>query len=375
MAMLTTDTGLLARFDAFVKKLSSKDFLAIFHDADTDGISSAAILATAVQRIRGRLPDIELFPVGRSHAMRPGDIADMKKAGVTKFISCDVSLDNEPSQAEAIAKFADVCVIDHHALYEPFKAKNIILLKPQLYTNLEKPSRYCTSKMVYDLFSRHVDISDKDWLAVAGSISDIAHEPWMDWIKTVFKKYDVPMKKDLFKTKLGEVGIYINDAASYDRALVPKAYHVAIEAKLPTDILKSPLQKYHAYIDAEIQKWTKQIKNKGEWHPELRLVFYYVTPKYAVKSAITTILGLKYPDWIVILYAQENGIMSISARDQRGHIAMNNLMVEALKGLPDASGGGHIPAAGGRCRVEDYAKFKDNVMKLLRSGFTGLDKK
>ncbi|MEK6849778.1 MAG: DHH family phosphoesterase, partial [Nanoarchaeota archaeon] len=245
------------------------------------------------------------------------------------------------------------------------------LIKPQLFTDLAKPSKYCTSKLAYDLFSRVVDITDKDWLAVAGSISDIATEPWEEWMHSVFKKYKVPLNKDLFKTKLGEVGIYINDTASYDDQKIPEAYLIAVNATHPNDVLNSSITAYHNVIDAEIQKWTKAIKKDGEWHPELNLVFYEIKPKYKVKSAITTILGLKYAKEIVIVSAPENGQMAFSLRCQKG-IAVNVLLVEAIKGLADASGGGHIPAAGGRCNIADYPKFKDNVMKLLRNGFTGL---
>ncbi len=370
--MLITDASLLAKFDAFIKKITPSDVLGLFHDADSDGISSGALVATAIQRIRGRLPDVRLFPAGASHTIRDEDVANLRKAGVTKFISCDVALDNMPEVAEKIASFADVLIIDHHALYKPFKAKNILLIKPQLYTDLPKPSQYCTSKMAYDLFSRHVNLEDKDWLAVAGCISDIAVEPWKEWVKSVFKKYNLPMNKDLFKTKLGQVGIYINDTASYDTNEIHKAFTAAVEAKTFKELLDSPIKKYHAIIEKEIIKWTKHIKTKGEWHPELKLVFYQVTPKYSVKSAVTTILGLKYKKEIIVVSAPEHNKVTISLRCNDQHVAVNNLLVEALKGLPDASGGGHIPAAGGRCNVKDYPTVKDNIMRLLREGFTGL---
>jgi hypothetical protein len=69
----------------------------------------------------------------------------------------------------------------------------------------------------------------------------------------------------------------------------------------------------------------------------------------------------------------DGDLMTISGRNNQSKIAMNKLIKIALEGLPDANGGGHIPAAGGRCRVEDYPKFKEKVIELLRSGFTGLE--
>lgn len=371
--MRITNESLLSQFDAWVKRITSKDIVALFHDADSDGISSGAITASALNRLRGRLPDIRLSPRQGTHMITEDDVIVLKKAGVTKFISCDVALDQTTviELTNKIASFADVLIIDHHALYEPITKKNILLIKPQLFTDLAQPSKYCTSKLAYDLFSRITVLDDKDWLAAAGCISDIATEPWTDWIDSVFKKYKIPMHKDLFKTKLGEVGIYINDTASYDDQKIPEAYLIAVKATKPDDVLQSSITAYHEVIDAEIQKWTKGIVKNGEWHPELKLVFYEINPKYKVKSAITTIIGLKYTKEVVIVSAPENGQTAISMRCQKG-VAVNKLLTEAIKGLENASGGGHIPAAGGRCNTKDYPAFKNNVMKLLREGFTGL---
>jgi len=41
---------------------------------------------------------------------------------------------------------------------------------------------------------------------------------------------------------------------------------------------------------------------------------------------------------------------------------MNKLMKKGTEGLENATGGGHIPAAGGRFMKKDLQKFKENIL-------------
>ena len=41
---------------------------------------------------------------------------------------------------------------------------------------------------------------------------------------------------------------------------------------------------------------------------------------------------------------------------------MNKLMKKGVSGLENATGGGHVPAAGGRFMKKDLEKFKENIL-------------
>lgn len=372
MEIKVTVPQLLKQFDDFVKGISKEDKVGLFYDGDPDGVCSGSLVATALKRIHDKELTISLSSSRTNYGITFEHTEALRKAGVTKVITCDNAIEEKPEPVDAIAQFADVLEIDNHAIVGEFKSKNILMIKPQKYVEGINPSRYCTSKMAYDLFSRHCDLSDRDWIAVTGSISDIATEPWMDWVKSVFDKYGWEMKDDLFKTVPGQVAIYINDAICFDMKNIDEAFNAVLESKSAQEVMDSSIKNYHDAVETEIQKWVSDAKENAEWHEDLKLMFYEVNPKYKIKSALSTILGLKYYDWTIILAAPDGDTMTISARSNTSKVAVNKLLQVAFEGLPGAVGGGHVPAAGGACKVSDYPKFKENVLKLIKEGFTGL---
>ena len=370
--MRINNPELLKRFDDFIRNITPQDKIGLFFDDDPDGTCSGSLVVTALKRIHNKDLTISLTSSRLAYGMTEEHVKAFKKAGVTKVITCDNAIEEHTEPVEKIAEFADVLEIDNHAICGTFKKPNILMMKPQLYMEGIEFSKYCTSKLAYDLFSRHCDLRDRDWVAVVGCISDISMEPWIDWIKEVYKKHKITFQTDPFKSDMGKVGIFINDAISYDAKNIHEAFDAVLESRTPQELLKSSLKKYHAEVEAELQKWTKGIEKDGEWNGRLKIVFYQVDPKFRIKSALSTILGLKYPEWTIIISAPEKGSMTLSARRGDKKVAVNRLFQIALEGLPGAAGGGHIPAAGGGCRIKDYPIFKQRVIELLESGFTGL---
>jgi len=370
--MHNNNPELLKQFDTFVRGIAPEDKVGLFFDDDPDGVCSGSLVVTALKRIHNKDIAIALTSSRLAYGMTDEHVKQFKKAGVTKVITCDNAIEEHTEPVEKIAEFADVLEIDNHAICGTFKRHNILMMKPQLYLTGIDYSKYCTSKLAYDLFSRHCDLRDRDWVAAAGTIADISTEPWMDWLKEVFHKHKLKLKADLFKTELGMVCIYINDAISYDSKNIHEAFDEVLKARSPRELLDSPLKRYHKAVEEELQKWTKGIEKDGEWLKDLNVVFYQVAPKFRIKSALSTILGLKYPHWTIIISAPEKNNMTLSARRGDKKVAVNRLFQIALEGLPNAAGGGHIPAAGGGCRVKDYPVFKHRVVELLKSGFTGL---
>jgi single-stranded DNA-specific DHH superfamily exonuclease len=370
--MRITNPGLLVQFDAFIDAITPEDKVGLFYDDDPDGVCSGSLVVTALERFRNNKITLALSSDRGKYGMTEEHVKKFKKAGITKVITCDNAIEEHTEPVEAIAKFADVLEIDNHAICGSFKSPRILMMKPQLYVEDIDYSKYCTSKLVYDLFSRHGDLRDRDWVAVTGCITDISTEPWMAWIKTVAKKYRIKLQKDKFKTEFGRVGIYINDAISYNPKNVAEALRETLAARNPKELLNSSLKKYHAEVEAELRKWIDALKTRGEWYPDLSLVFYQVAPKFRIKSALSTILGLNYPHLTLVIASPEGTNMTLSARRGDKTIAVNRLFQLALEGLPGAAGGGHIPAAGGACKVKDFPKFKNRVIELLKSGFTGL---
>ncbi len=359
------NTSLFKEFDRFVLGIKSEDVVALMHDRDPDGFCSGVILAKLVERLRGKQIDLRINAVGSDYSLMPSAVASLKRNKVTVLIISDISADHEPDLIRKVSKFARVLIVDHHKHYHSFKEKNILLVKPQLLGSKVDPSSYATSKLAYDLASRVANMRDCDWLAVVGSIGDIATKPWDSWVTSVFRKYQIKRLPDLFKTGLGKVAITINNAVIHNERHIPAVFKTVYEAKRPEDVVRSPLRKYSSAVDKEIQKWVREADRRAErLLPDL--IVYSPKPKFQLKSTLSTILSFRYPNKTLILLGPDGDKITVSARRQDRKVAVNALLECAIKGIKGASAGGHIPAAGGRFPKKALARFKRQLLECCR---------
>ncbi len=350
--------NLLKKFDKYIENVTQKDRIAIIHDTDPDGICSAVIIAKAIERLKEKKPvlvkTIEKKEITKELA------ALLKKKKITKLIVLDLSLDQNYKSLLRINKKIDVLIIDHHKIYSKKQMKNVLLIKPQFISQIN-PYEYCTAKLAYDLCSRIVDLKDIDWMAATASIADIAHKPWKSWLKKVFRKNKIRMKKDLFKTKLGQIASMISSAEVSDKKHIKKCYAALYDAKKPKDVFKKELVKIKKVVDKELKKLLKAFR-RSEKHGTLHI--YEINSKIeGIKSPLSTILGLKYPHKTIVIVSKSGLKAKISARRGDKEVYVNSLLEKAARGLPESNAGGHIPSAGATIRTKDYPKFKKRLIE------------
>ncbi len=359
------------RFDKFFAEISKKDSVAIYHDSDPDGTCSAVLLATAIQRLRGKPVETHLSPTGGERFLPDETISFLRSKGTNILFTTDIALDEHPEQVAKAAEFAKVVIIDHHKIYSDFNNENILLLKPQFLVEGIEPAPYCSSKLVYDLCSRHVDLSDKDWIAAVGIISDMAAAAWKEFLHAAFKKQKYSTREskessEWFNTKLGRISEIISSAEVYDPKNADKCFEVLFSAKRPQDVLASELVQFEKEISEEIKKYMRNMKKDAEFFKEAELVYYQIQPKHNIKSPLCTIASLKYPKRTVILASIIDGRAYVSARRRDKKIAMNNLLENACKNFLNANAGGHIPAAGASFPAHYLPEFKKSVVNVLK---------
>ena len=354
---------LLELFDATVLSLKKSDRIAIIHDKDPDGICSAVILSELIERVRGKPVDVRINSPRSSYVPSPSQVSSLRKKKITHIFSTDLSLDSYPELVKSLSSFAKLFIIDHHKLH-PTNMKNVVLFKPQYLFPEIKPNEYCTAKLVYDLSNRIADLQHLDWLAAVGSIADMATGPWKKWISSVFKKYKISHNNDFFRTKFGKIATMINNACIYDIKNAELCFFAIKNSKNPDAFIRSRVSSFSNAVEKEITKWIKS-SDQAEWNRKLGLIWYSLNPSFPISSVISTILSLKHQDYVVIVIRPEGKFYSMSARCQDRHIAVNDLLEKATKGLKDAHGGGHIPAAGGQILKTDLQIFKKRVIAEL----------
>ncbi|MBD3361556.1 hypothetical protein GF358_02060 [Candidatus Woesearchaeota archaeon] len=355
---------LVKEFKDFISSITKKDRVAVIHHTDPDGVCSGVIASKLVRRIRKKKIDLRLNQKGNVHHITGETLRKLKAKKINKVIITDLSVDESPEGIKKLSKFAKIMIIDHHPVYNNLKSDNVVFIKSSLISNIV-PVRYCAAKLTYDLGSLVTDLSDLDWMAASGAIGDLATAPFKPWLNKVMKKYNINPNKDLFKTKLGKVAILISSAESFDTKNVKLCYDIVYRAKSPQDVLNSRLKVFRKKIDDELQYYIRNIRKFAEIHSELDLIIYEIKSKYNIKSPLCTLLGIKYPRKTILTVSKKNGKISISARRGDCNVAVNELLENAVKGIPDSNAGGHVPAAGAVIPKKYYKKFKKRVINLL----------
>jgi nanoRNase/pAp phosphatase (c-di-AMP/oligoRNAs hydrolase) len=124
---------------------------------------------------------------------------------------------------------------------------------------------------------------------------------------------------------------------------------------------------FHEEVQVEINEVVENWKEMAEIHEDKQLVFLELKTRFAIKSPVSTILSIKNPNYTFIIFRGKGEHINVSLRRQDGKVDCGKLAGLATKGLENAGGGGHAPAAGASIMKKDMEKFKENVLKYLNS--------
>lgn len=361
------------RIDRFLMNFSPKEKIAIVHDYDPDGLSSAVIINKLIERLRGKPVDMHCTPPhGFKNTIAPSVIAELKRRKITKVIFTDLGIHEDAAAVRKLEKQCEILIIDHHKFFNDITSERTFLAMPQLLADDIEPARYASTKIAYDLASRHAAMDDCDWIAATGIIADMAGSAWPEFLTQVFQKHNLkPNPKDWFKSDIGSISGMFHAAMAIDDKNVNYCFGVLMRAAKPQDVFKDKkLASLRKLFDKEINHWIVQAPKLMEKHDKLKLLWYEISPKYHVNSPVATILSLKpqYNDWVILILEKEKGMAGCSGRCQSQRVAMNDLLKNATNGLKKAAGGGHVPAAGAHFQVKDLAVFKQRILDSLGKG-------
>jgi single-stranded DNA-specific DHH superfamily exonuclease len=349
----------LRNFSNFIKNLSSNDRIAFILDSDADGISSGVIAFKAIQRIARLKPKLILIPMLRQGFISNEFLKKMKKNKINKLLTFDVSIDSLPKMVKKAEKFLEILIIDHHKVYNDVSSKKTVLIKSCFLSKIE-PSQYPTSKLTFDLFSRFTDLNDLDWVCTVGITADSSTKTWKKFVKKVEKKYSFTEFEKLVELVTAVEIIKFNG--------LKNLFKEFLNAKKPQELLKSNYLKLVKQLKNELNYWIENFSEKAEFFEKQDLVFYYITPKFPIKSPLINFLSHNFfPNKTVIIVQElkNQKFLSFSGRRQDLKIKVNELFEKCIKGFKEAIAGGHIPAAGGKIRKKDFKKFKKRILKEL----------
>jgi single-stranded-DNA-specific exonuclease len=146
------------------------------HDVDADGVAAGVVWQRACERMGVPAPQ-RIVPDRERNAWTPSSRERIAATNPGALFVLDLG-----SQATPVIEGVPTCFIDHHRPEGVPPGDTLI----SAYTWEPIPN---TSLMMYDLCTPLVDISDLDWIAAIGTLSDLGERAPFELLASARKKY------------------------------------------------------------------------------------------------------------------------------------------------------------------------------------------
>ena len=324
-----------------------------FFDNDNDGLSSFLLLQRFIGRGKGVIirsfPDLNSSYYRKVNELKPDYIFILDKPLVSPEFFEKAKKDNIP-----------VVWIDHHQVDKPLD-DYVHYYNPFFNDSKNEPVSY----LCYKTCGRREDI----WLGMIGCISD-CYMP--DFYPEFFKKYPELCINEpksafdlLYKSEIGRIARILDFSLKDTITNVVNMTKFMTGVRGPLDILeensktKQILRRYE-----EINSKYQQLIEKAREMANTKLVYFQYGGSLSLSANISNRLIYEYPDKLIVVVFISGDVANISIRG-KGNI--RKLTLEALSGIPGATGGGHESATGAKMSVSDLPKFKECIEKLAKN--------
>ena len=291
--------------DSILNNITDSDTICLVHHTDPDGVCSGVLLAKAIESLRSKPIDLRINQQSNEIELSATTVNSLKHAGADIIFITDMASDQNPAPLIELAKSARVIVIDHHPRLNTFTDKNITIIKAQEISPLPPP-HYCTSKLVYDLFGRHTELLQSDWICAIGIISDRSQKTWNDFLDQTYQRNNIEPTTDYTHSPLGVLANMISQTEAYSTEKTGEVFDKILHASQHTDLFDSIIKNYSSIVDQEI---SNQLDCHLDWctlNQDKEYLIGEVISPYHIKSNITTLLAERYPHLTIIVYQKHS---------------------------------------------------------------------
>jgi len=232
-----------------------------------------------------------------------------------------------------------------------------------------------TNEPVAEICYRITGKKDDLWIAVVGCIYDHFIP---DFYLEFMKKYsDLGIDSDnvkeiYFKSQIGKIARIFNAALKDRTTNVVRMLKFLAKAKTPYDVLEegSKNQTMHEKFNDIEGRFQKLLEKAGE-NVEGPILFFQYGGETSISSDLSNGLRYKFPDKIIVVIYVSGEKVNISIRGEN----VRKIVLEAIKDLEGATGGGHERAVGVRVKVKDIEKFKEKFVELVEKDISDRGKR
>nr|WP_052672364.1 hypothetical protein [Aliterella atlantica] len=173
----------LGVFQTFIANIKPEQPVTILHDSDADGVTAGVVLQLALSRV-GYSKVTRVIPDRERNAWTSANRESVKASVPERLFVLDLG-----SQSEPIIPGVATCFIDRHRPEGVPKGDTLI----SAYTWNPIPN---TSLIIWELCKSLVDVSDIDWIAAIGTMSDLGEKAPFEMLAIAKSKYTAKYLKE-----------------------------------------------------------------------------------------------------------------------------------------------------------------------------------
>ena len=330
--------GGVTAFREFVERCGQDDRLVALHDSDADGVTAAVVWQRAFERL-GFESVSRVIPDRFRDAWSAPNRAQAAASNPDALFVLDLG-----SRGEEIVPGVRTCLIDHHR-------PDGVPPGATLISGYEWDPIPNSSLMVWDLCSALTDVSDVDWIAAIGALSDLGDRAPFDIVAQAKKKYTAKALK--------EVTALVNSARRASTYDPERAARVLLEHDSPAAIVSSTsadvdmLRAARAEVNEALAEGKKSApKFAGN------VALIRVHSQCQIHPLIAQIWRSRLPSKYVVIVANDGylpGRVNFSARSAGDTNALDLLRSIELPPGEGSYAHGHDHATGGSLPPERWA--------------------
>jgi len=341
-----------------------------FFDNDADGLCSFLLLQRYCEKGKGvaikSFPDLTVDYFRKVHELNADYVFVLDKPIISKEFFEEAEKFNIP-----------IVWIDHHDL--DVKIPNFVnYYNPSLNKAKSGPTTY----LCYQVSEKKDDL----WIAVVGSISDRFMPDFYSEFKKKYPDLSIDSEDAFdirYRAQIGKIVKILSFALKDRTTNVVNMLKFLIKAKTPYEVLEesnenSTMHQRFNQINSKYQKLIEKASQGLAFNSEMnseqkaeknkssgKLLFFQYSGDLSISSDLANELTYKFPDKIIVV-AYLSGIkVNISARGKH----VRKIILKAIEGFENATGGGHEEAVGAKIKVDDLKKFKEHLVESIENNF------
>ncbi len=324
-----------------------------FFDNDGDGLCSFLLLQRYLKRGKGVA--IKSFPELVKDYFRK---VDELKADYIFILDKPIVSKEFFKEAEKIN--IPVVWIDHHIVDKETLPSFVHYYNPLL--NKSKSAEPVTA-LCYQITNKKDDL----WMAVIGCIGDSFVPGFYNEFEKKYPDLSVKSKKALdiyYGSEIGKIAKIFSFGLKDRTTNVINMIKFLMKVKTPYEVLEENSKNYtmhHRFkqIESKYQKLLSKAISIGK--KQGKILFFQYGGDLSISGDLANELHYLFPDKTVVVIYIKRSKANISIRGERSR----KILLEAIEGLEESSGGGHENAVGGQVRIEDLEKFRENLKKQI----------